>query len=64
VTGVLKTFGQKRYINALNVRPVKNPLEPHFHILDVMYADVAAQRGPVRGPILLLASLPLIPLAA
>lgn len=48
VTGTLKNFGNKRYINASSVRPSVDPHELYFHLLEVMYVNIAHERGPVR----------------
>ena len=49
VTGVLKTFGNKRYINATNIRPCEDPHEVYFHMMEVVYVTLALQRGHVRS---------------
>ena len=51
VTGVLKQFNNKRYINATHIRLSKDPHELYFHYMEVMYVTMAHQRGPVSlGP--------------
>ncbi|KAL5489743.1 SSB2 [Sanghuangporus weigelae] len=45
VTGVLKHFGNKRYINATNVRPIKDAHELYFHLMETMFVALAHQRG-------------------
>ena len=48
VTGTLKTFGSKRYINAVHIRPVKDHQEIFFHLAEVMSTQLIFDRGPVR----------------
>ncbi|KAH7889370.1 hypothetical protein F5I97DRAFT_1843780 [Phlebopus sp. FC_14] len=50
VSGSLKTFGSKRYINATHVRPVKSPNEIYFHILEAMTITLIWERGPPPRP--------------
>lgn len=47
VTGGLKTFGSKRYINTTHVRPSKDPHELYFHILEAITVTLTLERGPV-----------------
>ncbi|KAA1471099.1 replication protein A, subunit RPA32 [Dentipellis sp. KUC8613] len=49
-TGNLKTFGNKRYINALNIRPVKDWHEIFFHLVEAMGITLIFERGPPSGP--------------
>jgi replication factor A2 len=49
VTGGLKSFGSKRYINALHVRPVTDAFEVFFHQLEVITVTLTIERGAVRG---------------
>ncbi|KAI0306473.1 replication protein A subunit RPA32 [Multifurca ochricompacta] len=46
VTGTIKTFGQKKYINASHIRPVHDAHEPFFHMLEVMTVQLIFDRGP------------------
>ncbi|THH04183.1 hypothetical protein EW145_g5715 [Phellinidium pouzarii] len=46
VTGALKSFSGKRYINATNIRPSTDPHELYFHMMEVMYVTLVHQRGP------------------
>jgi replication factor A2 len=46
--GQLKAFNSKRYINALNVRPVEDSMEIYFHILETITVTLFMERGPVR----------------
>ncbi|TFY83713.1 hypothetical protein EWM64_g296 [Hericium alpestre] len=48
-TGNLKTFGNKRYINALNIRPVKDFHEIFFHLAEAMGITMIFERGPPSG---------------
>jgi hypothetical protein len=52
VTGALKTFGNKRYINATHLRVASDPHEQYFHILESIAVTLMAERGqvsPVRS---------------
>lgn len=60
VTGVLKHFGNKRYINATNIRPAKDPHELYFHLQEVVYVTLVHQRGPVSIVLLLISRFWLI----
>ncbi|PFH54292.1 hypothetical protein AMATHDRAFT_72787 [Amanita thiersii Skay4041] len=46
VTGGLKMFGNKRYVNALHIRPIKDPHEIFYHILDSITTNLILERGP------------------
>ena len=48
VTGNIKTFGSKKYINASQIRPVRDPHEVFFHLLDVIAVQLAFDRGSVK----------------
>jgi hypothetical protein len=48
VTGTIKTFGSKKYINATQVRPINDPLEPFHHQLEAMVVQLTFERGPVE----------------
>ncbi|KAG5635535.1 hypothetical protein H0H81_010947 [Sphagnurus paluster] len=50
VTGTLKTFGSKRYINATHIRVATDPHEVYFHILEAIYVTLMVDRGLVRRP--------------
>jgi len=45
VTGALKTFGNKRYINATHLRVASDPHEQYFHILESIAVTLMAERG-------------------
>lgn len=47
VTGTLKSFGKKRYINATHIRNITDPHEIYFHILEAIAANLIIERGPV-----------------
>ena len=47
VTGTLKTFGNRRYINTTQIRPSKDPHELYFHILEAMTVNLIFERGMV-----------------
>ncbi|KAI0273735.1 hypothetical protein BC834DRAFT_225016 [Gloeopeniophorella convolvens] len=46
VTGTIKIFGTKKYINASHIRPIQDPHEPFFHMLEVMTVQLFFDRGP------------------
>jgi hypothetical protein len=48
VTGNIKTFGSRKYINASQIRPVRDPHEIFFHLLDVIAVQLTFDRGSVR----------------
>ncbi|RDB21447.1 Replication factor A protein 2 [Hypsizygus marmoreus] len=45
VTGALKTFGNKRYINANHIRVATDPHEIYFHILETIAVTLMVDRG-------------------
>ncbi|GLB34890.1 putative replication protein A, subunit RPA32 [Lyophyllum shimeji] len=45
VTGTLKTFGNKRYINATHIRGATDPHELYFHILEAITITLMVDRG-------------------
>jgi len=45
VTGSLKTFGSRRYINATNIRVAQDPHEIFFHILEAMTVTLMIDKG-------------------
>lgn len=47
MTGQLKQFGSKRYINATHVRAVQNDIEFYFHAAEVMTVATVLERGMV-----------------
>ena len=47
VTGTIRTFGSKKYINATQIRPVNDMLEPYHHQLHAMVVQLIFERGPV-----------------
>jgi replication factor A2 len=48
VTGTLKMFGSKRYINATYLRPCADPHELYFHLSEAMTVDLIFERGMVN----------------
>ena len=48
VTGNIKTFGSRKYINASQIRPIRDPHEIFFHLLDVIAVQLSFDRVPVR----------------
>ncbi|KAF8077881.1 replication protein A subunit RPA32 [Lyophyllum atratum] len=49
VTGTLKTFGSKRYINATHIRVATDPHEVYFHILEAIAVTLMVDRGASSG---------------
>lgn len=49
VFGAIKSFGNKRYIGAHSVRPLKNINELHCHILEATAVHLFFTRGPPGG---------------
>jgi hypothetical protein len=49
LTGFLKAFGGKKYINATYMRPVTDFSEVDFHFLECITVTLTLERGPVRG---------------
>ena len=47
VTGTLKQFGTKKYLNVAHIQPVTDPHELFFHIFEAVYVTLAYSRGPV-----------------
>jgi hypothetical protein len=47
ITGALKTFGNKRYINVTHLRVASDPHEQYFHILESIAVTLMAERGQV-----------------
>ena len=48
VTGNIKTFGSRKYINASQIRPVRDYHEIFFHQLDVIAVQLTFDRGSVK----------------
>jgi hypothetical protein len=48
VSGQIKSFGGKKSINVQHMRPIKDPHEIYFHLLEVVTVTLAIERGPVR----------------
>lgn len=48
VLGTLKSFGERTYINATHVQPVKDMHEIYFHTLEAMTVSLYMKQGPVR----------------
>ncbi|KAI9509645.1 replication protein A subunit RPA32 [Russula earlei] len=46
VTGTVKMFGRKKYINATQIRSVRDAHEPFFHLLEAMTVQLIFDRGP------------------
>jgi len=45
VTGSLKSFSSKRYLNITQIRPIKDAHELYFHILEAMTVNLVLERG-------------------
>jgi len=50
VTGGLKSFGKKRYINVTHIRNVKDSHEVYFHTLEAIAVNLVIERGPPSNP--------------
>ncbi|KAJ8585599.1 replication protein A, subunit RPA32 [Rhizopogon salebrosus TDB-379] len=50
VSGSLKMFGNKRYVNANHIRQVKSPHEIYFHLLEAMSVTLIWEKGPPLRP--------------
>ncbi|KAJ7632693.1 hypothetical protein FB45DRAFT_913192 [Roridomyces roridus] len=46
LTGSIRAHNGKRHIHASNIRPIADPHEVYFHILDVISVNVILQKGP------------------
>jgi len=46
VTGGLKSFGKKRYMNVSHIRNIKDPHELYFHLLEAIAVNLIIERGP------------------
>ncbi|KAF9651426.1 replication protein A, subunit RPA32 [Thelephora ganbajun] len=49
VTGTLKQFGTKKYLNVAHIQPVADPHELIFHLFEAVYVTLEYSRGPVGG---------------
>ena len=47
VTGTLKQFGGKKYLNVAHIRPVTDPHELIFHFFEAAYVTMDYSRGQV-----------------
>jgi len=47
ITGALKMFGNKRYINVTHLRASTDPHELYYHILESIAVTLMAERGQV-----------------
>lgn len=47
VTGTLKQFGNKKYLNVAHIQPVTDPHEIFFHTFEAMYVTMVYSRGLV-----------------
>ncbi|CCM04607.1 uncharacterized protein FIBRA_06789 [Fibroporia radiculosa] len=50
VMGSVKTFGNKRYINAQHLRAASDPHELYFHLLEAMTVTTVMIKGPIPRP--------------
>lgn len=46
--GSLKSFGNKRYINATHLHRIRDHNEVNFHFLEAFTIELIFQKGPVR----------------
>ncbi|KAJ4488149.1 replication protein A subunit RPA32 [Lentinula aciculospora] len=49
VTGHLKAFGNRKYINAVNIRPSEDPHEIYFHMMDALTVSLSLHNGMPNG---------------
>ncbi|KAG9000806.1 replication factor A protein 2 [Tulasnella sp. 427] len=49
VMGTVKHFGGKRHFNAMVIRPVKDPHEIYFSLLEALQVHMLYTRGPPQG---------------
>ena len=47
VTGTLKQFGSKRYLNVSHIQPATDPHELLYHSFEAIYVTLAFSRGLV-----------------
>jgi len=47
VTGTLKQFGSKKYLNVAHIQPVTDPHEIVCHLLHAVYVTMEYSRGPI-----------------
>lgn len=47
VTGTLKQFGNKKYLNVAHIQPVTDPHELLFHFFEASYVTMVYSRGLV-----------------
>ncbi|EFI28370.1 hypothetical protein CC1G_13904 [Coprinopsis cinerea okayama7 len=50
VAGNLKAFNSRRYINTTHIRPITDPHELYFHILESMTVTLSFERGVPAAP--------------
>ncbi|KAH9484363.1 Replication factor A protein 2 [Psilocybe cubensis] len=50
VTGGLKSFGKKRYLNTTHIREIRDAHEIYFHILEAITVNLIMERGPPSNP--------------
>ncbi len=47
VSGFMKSFGNKKYINASYMRPITDSNEVFYHLAECITVSLTLQRGPV-----------------
>jgi replication factor A2 len=47
VTGTLKQFGVKKYLNVAHIQPATDPHELIFHLFEAVYVTLEYSRGLV-----------------
>ena len=70
VIGDIKTLNERRYINVLEIRKIRDPHEVFYHILESIMVTLITERGPVSlrfwffliSPILWKPPSPILPL--
>lgn len=48
VTGHMKAFGNRKYVNAVNIRPSEDPHEIYFHTMEALTVSLSLHNGMVR----------------
>ncbi|KAF9065319.1 hypothetical protein BDP27DRAFT_1229097, partial [Rhodocollybia butyracea] len=50
VTGHIKAFGSKKYVNAVSIHTSDDPHEIYFHMMEALTTSFAIQNGMPNGP--------------
>ncbi|KAJ3781902.1 replication protein A subunit RPA32 [Lentinula aff. detonsa] len=51
VTGHMKAFGSRKYVNAVNIRPSEDPHEIYFHMIEALTVTLSLQNGAPGGTV-------------